>query len=81
MDLASSRSGPASIAASLEQIELIQHALNDSHAREQHLLRARIEGQATFAELAEQLGYDTESGARRAFYTAQARLALILKDI
>ena len=81
MDLASSRSGPASMAASLEQIELIQHALNEFDAREQHLLRARIEGQATFAELAEQLGYDTESGARRAFYTAQARLALILKDI
>ena len=81
LDLPASASSPASMAASVERIELIQHALKQFDAREQHLLRARIEGQATFAELAEQLGYETESGARRAFYGAQARLSLILKDI
>ena len=81
LDPAAPVSGPASMAASVERIELIQRALQQFDPREQHLLRARIEGQATFAELAEQLGYETESGARRAFYAAQARLSLILKDI
>jgi len=81
LELASPVSGPASMAASLEQLELIQRALGQFDQREQHLLRSRIEGLATFAELAEQLGYESESGARRAFYASQARLSLILKDI
>jgi len=42
-------------------------------------LRARLEGLASFRELAEQLGYGSESAARRAFFEAQARLVLRLR--
>lgn len=70
---------PLAQAAQVEQVQLLRTALERFAPREQLLLRARLEGQATFDELAEQLGFETESGARRAFYSAQARLVLILR--
>ena len=75
-----SSADPASEVASAEQMERLRQALSHFEPREQLLLRARLENLSTFGELAEQLGYSTESGARRAFYAAQARLALALKD-
>jgi RNA polymerase sigma factor (sigma-70 family) len=72
---------PASEAVSAEEAERLKRALMRFEPREQLLLRARLENLATFSELAEQLGFSTESGARRAYYAAQARLALALKDV
>jgi hypothetical protein len=43
-------------------------------------VRARAEDLASFEELAQQLGYGSESSARRAFFAAQARLALRLQS-
>lgn len=63
-----------------EQHDRLRAILEAFDAPTQLLLRARFEGTATFAELAEQLGYETEAGARHAFYAAQARLTLLLKD-
>ncbi|HTF87407.1 MAG TPA: sigma-70 family RNA polymerase sigma factor [Planctomycetota bacterium] len=80
VDLAGPTSDPASEAASAEQMERVRLALKGFEPREQLLLRARLENLATFSELADQLGFSTESGARRAFYAAQARLALALKE-
>lgn len=71
---------PAAHAASGEMVERLHKALATFDEPTRLLLRARIEGTATFAELAARLGHETEAGARRAFYAAQARLALLMKD-
>lgn len=74
-----SATDPANRADISDQVEQLQRELLLFDEREQLLLRARIESLATFRELAEQLGYESESGARRAYYAAQARLVLVLK--
>jgi RNA polymerase sigma factor (sigma-70 family) len=74
-----SHGDPALEAVAFEQRERLQRALDAFEPREQLLLRARLENLATFTELAEQLGYQTESGARRAYYAAHARLVLVLE--
>lgn len=80
LDLAGEDSDPALAAAAAEQMDRVREALTRFDPREQLLLRARLENLASFAELADQLGFQTESGARRAYYSAQARLALALKE-
>jgi RNA polymerase sigma factor (sigma-70 family) len=70
---------PAEAAISAEGMEQLMAALARFEPRVQHLLRARMEGLASFRELAEQLGYGSESAARRAFFDAQARLSLDLR--
>lgn len=80
LDVAGPEGDPAAVLASGELRERLRLALLQLDERTQLLVRARKEGQATFAELAAQLGYETESGARRAFYAAQARLAMLLKE-
>ncbi|MBI1380248.1 MAG: sigma-70 family RNA polymerase sigma factor [Planctomycetaceae bacterium] len=69
---------PAAAAMQIEQAELVERALCELDPQTRHLVRARIEGLASFRELAEQLGYGSESGARRAFFEAQSKLALRL---
>ena len=71
---------PSHSAASQEEVQRLFEALQHFPEREQLLLRARMEGVASFGELASQLGYGSESAARRAFYSAQARLTLHLKE-
>jgi len=71
---------PAEEAASAEQVVRMYRALQTFSERERHLLRARIEGLDSFKNLAEQLGYGSETAARRAFYGAQARLAILLEQ-
>ncbi len=75
---ASVAQGPAESAAINEERGRFQEALAALSDRDRMLVRARAEELATFAELAEQLGYETESGVRRAFYAARARLAMHL---
>lgn len=70
---------PAVIAARMEALEKLEDAMQSFGERERLLVRARFEGSASFQELAEQLGYGSESSARRAFFDAQAKLALKLK--
>jgi len=70
---------PAQAAATLEEFHQLEGAMQELGQRLQHLLRARLEGLASFRELAEQLGYGSESAARRAFFEAQARLVLRLR--
>jgi len=70
---------PVAEVASTEQVERFFEALAQFEPREQLLLRARFEGVASFEALAAQLGYGSESTARRVFYTAQAKLSLLLK--
>jgi RNA polymerase sigma factor (sigma-70 family) len=79
-DATGSEVDPADAAATQEELERLHAALQRFDPREQHLLRARIEGLASFRELAEQLGYGSESAARRVFFDAQARLVLWLKE-
>lgn len=71
---------PADAAISTEGMEKLMKALGGLEPRTQHLLRARMEGLASFRELAEQLGYGSESAARRAFFDAQARLSIDLRE-
>jgi RNA polymerase sigma factor (sigma-70 family) len=70
---------PLVAAARQEQILRLEEALKEFEPRVQLLVRARAEDLASFEELAEQLGFGSESSARRAFFAAQARLALRLQ--
>jgi RNA polymerase sigma factor (sigma-70 family) len=71
---------PADAAISEEKMTRLLAILDEFEPRVRHLLRARMEGLASFRELAEQLGYGSESAARRAFFDAQAKLAMRLGD-
>lgn len=79
-DAEGGESDPADAAVTAEGIAQLSSALAGLDPRAQHLLRARMEGLASFRELAEQLGYGSESAARRAFFDAQAKLSLDLRD-
>ena len=79
-DVEGGESDPAEAVLSAEELAQLRAALARFEPREQHLLRARMDGLASFRELADQLGYGSESAARRAFFDAQARLVLWLKD-
>ena len=81
LDLAGPGGDPTAELGTVEQRDRLHEVLKTFPPREQLLLRARLENLATFRELAEQLGYHTESGARRAYYAAHARLALALKGL
>jgi len=78
--LAAPPDDPAESAAQQEFLERVLAALSQFEPREQLLVRARLEDTASFVELARQLGYGSESAARRAFYAAQAKLSLALKE-
>lgn len=80
LDFEAAVEDPARAVATREEVARLFEALQHFAPREQLLLRARIEGVASFSELAAQLGYGSESAARRAFYGAQARLTLLLKE-
>ena len=73
-------SPPSRAAAGREYIARVLAALQEMEPRVQLLVRARLEDTASFTELARQLGYGSETAARRAFYAAQARLTLILHE-
>lgn len=79
-DIEGLEADPAEFAAAAEDSARLLAAIARFEPRVQHLLRARLEGLASFRELAEQLGYGSESAARRAFFEAQARLSIELGD-
>jgi RNA polymerase sigma factor (sigma-70 family) len=79
-DVAGGESDPAEASKSADEFTRLQAGLARFDLREQHLLRARMEGTESFRELADQLGYGSESAARRAFFDAQAKLVLWLKE-
>ena len=67
---------PAIVAARAEQLERLEAAMEELEPPVRLLVRARIEGQGTFQELADQLGFGSVSKARRAYFQAQARLSV-----
>lgn len=69
---------PSGQAERREQREILFTALESLPERDRLLVRARFEETASFKELAEQLGYGSESAARRAYHAAQARIAVRL---
>ncbi|MEZ6016126.1 MAG: sigma-70 family RNA polymerase sigma factor [Planctomycetota bacterium] len=77
-DRATGADDPCDVVANTEGCERLQRALEQLPEHERLLLRARFEESESFAWLAESLGYPSVSTARRAFYAAQARLALLL---
>ncbi|MCP3915177.1 MAG: sigma-70 family RNA polymerase sigma factor [bacterium] len=79
-ELTSPHDGPATDVTSAEEMEAFHQVLSSFSEREQLLLRARLEQQAPFRSLADQLGYPSASAARRAFYAAQATLVLRLRQ-
>ena len=70
---------PLRQAAIREQLDQFHTILASFPERERLLLRARLDGTETFEELAEQLGYSSESAARRAYYNVQARVSLLMQ--
>lgn len=81
LDPGSGAAGPATQAGESEEVELYREALGEFSEREQRLLTARIEGDVTFLELASELGYSSEAATRRAFYSAQAQLLILLRKL
>ncbi|QDV08545.1 RNA polymerase sigma factor [Planctomycetes bacterium Poly30] len=71
---------PFDEAASQEELTHFLDVLSTFPEREQLLLRARLEDQETFDQLKDQLGYGSISAVRRAFYAAQAKLAVQLGE-
>lgn len=71
---------PISDLASAEEVAAFHEALETFPERDRFLLRARIEQDARFQDLADQLGYSSKSAARRAFYAAQAVLIVRLRQ-
>lgn len=68
--------GPAAKVSSQEELVRFQQILSELPARERLLLRARMESDLSFTDLAEQLGYGSRSAAQRAFYALRAKLAV-----
>ncbi len=76
--LASTDIGGSSDVEKRDLVERLHGLIDELPERERLLVRARFEGTATFAQLTEQLGYSSVTSARRAFFEAQARLAVRL---
>ena len=72
--------GPATQAASRDELEFFNRVIGTFPQREQLLLRARLERQLEFQELADLLGYSSRFVARRAFFSAQAQLAIRMRQ-
>ena len=75
-DASSTGPGPATSLAAADEVQLFARALKTFSERDQLLLRARLEEEATFQELADRLGFPSKFAARRAFYAAQASLVI-----
>lgn len=78
LDRPSSAPDPAAAALEEEQANDLHEVLQTFPERERLLLRARLEEEATFQELTEQLGYSSQAATRRAFFSAQAQLVIRL---
>ena len=77
---ASQRDGPATDLVSAEEVEVFNSVMSSFEERDRLLLRARLEGQASFQELADQLGFSSSYAARRAFHAAQATFVLRMRQ-
>ncbi|MEM6674383.1 MAG: sigma-70 family RNA polymerase sigma factor [Planctomycetota bacterium] len=71
---------PVESAAVADEIERLHATLQELEERERLLLRARLEGDGTFEELASRLGYSSSFAARRAYFAARAKLAVRLRS-
>ena len=78
-ETSSKSSGPVEEAIAADALDRFHAALAEFSERERLLLRSRFEGTASFVELAEQLGYSSVYSARRAYFSAQARLSARLR--
>lgn len=72
--------GPSTDLMSAEELTRFHEVMGTFAERERLLLRARLEQQASFQELAEQLGYTSAYAARRAFYSTQATFAVRMRQ-
>ena len=75
-----SAADPAQVVVGLEEMRRMHAALQQFSERERLLLRARIEGVESFKNLTDQLGYGSETATRRAYYSAMARLSILLEQ-
>jgi RNA polymerase sigma-70 factor (ECF subfamily) len=74
-DIASDRTGPVETVIRLEHDRRYRDALGRLRAKDRELIRARVEAQGTFAEIAERFGLKTTAAARMAVRRALRRLA------
>jgi RNA polymerase sigma factor (sigma-70 family) len=79
VDPASSAVGPSTQVTSAEDMARFSEALTTFPERERLLLRERLERNEQFQTLANRLGYPSADAARKAFYSAQARLLVRLQ--
>lgn len=78
-DAASRAAGPATGAAMLDEMDLLNSIFDTLPESEQLLLRGRFEQEARFVDLAKALGYSSASAAKRVFYAAQAKLTIRMR--
>jgi RNA polymerase sigma factor (sigma-70 family) len=69
---------PSLLATLDERARLVRQALAALDAQQRELWRLRVEEEREFAEIARQLGLDSDEAARSAFRRLQAKLALQL---
>lgn len=79
LELREPSAGPATTALQGDLQTAFWRIAGDLPAREQELLRLRANGERTFDELATELGYPSADAARKALYSAQARLLILLR--
>jgi len=72
--------GPSTDLISSEEVAQFNAVMATFDERDQLLLRARLERQASFQELADQLGYSSFYAARRAFHAAQAAFIVRMRQ-
>ena len=81
LSVESGGAGPPTLAMFSEVREKLTDALDEFDERRRLLLRERLSADATFEELAGQLGYPSPDAARKAFYVAQAALLIKLRKV
>lgn len=79
--LEGSSTDPAAAAVRHEDFARLEAGMSSLTARQQYLIRGRIEGGLSFRELAEHTGFGSESTVRRAFLEAQSRLVIALSAL
>ena len=72
--------GPVTVFEAGERRQLYEAALASFPEHDQALLRRRLEDQIEFSVLTAELGFGSDSATRRAFYAAQAKLVVRLRQ-
>ncbi|MCP5022762.1 MAG: sigma-70 family RNA polymerase sigma factor [bacterium] len=72
--------GPATLSSIADGRRVYEHVITSFSTLEQRLLRGRLEQELEFKELSRELGYNSVSTVRRAFYCANSLFVIRLRQ-